>query len=37
MSKKVFEELILGNPLDESTNIGPIAMPEGPELLLEMC
>lgn len=31
-SKSVFESLIIGDPMDETTNIGPLAMPEAPEV-----
>jgi acyl-CoA reductase-like NAD-dependent aldehyde dehydrogenase len=36
-TKKAFESLKLGDPMDPSTNIGPIAMPEGPEILVDYC
>ena len=36
-TKKAFESLKIGDPMDPTTNIGPIAMPEGPEVLSEYC
>lgn len=35
-TKKAFEELKLGDPMDPTTNIGPIATIEGPEYLKEI-
>ena len=35
-TKKAFEELKIGDPMLETTNIGPIALAEGPEFLHEV-
>ena len=36
-TKRVFETLKIGNPMNPDTNIGPLAIPEMPEILKEYC
>eukprot|EP00349_Pseudokeronopsis_sp_Brazil_P000969 CAMPEP_0202961582 /NCGR_PEP_ID=MMETSP1396-20130829/5644_1 /ASSEMBLY_ACC=CAM_ASM_000872 /TAXON_ID= /ORGANISM="Pseudokeronopsis sp., Strain Brazil" /LENGTH=112 /DNA_ID=CAMNT_0049681507 /DNA_START=519 /DNA_END=857 /DNA_ORIENTATION=- len=36
-SRRAFERLKLGDPMDPATNVGPIALPENQQVLTEFC